>query len=284
MISSESATAKPMPNSSWAAARWISRRAAARRCRATANSAGRCRTAIEPLSFQDLSRLLPQVGINWVKVPVWFDANDPRRGDELIRFVELLGASNIDVVGIIDRPPAKPAHRHARAARHFDRRGAVAGLIDLGASLEPVMTRLSLRVRWWQLGRDDDTSFVGLPELNKRIDDLRTALFRFGQDVRMGMCWDWDSCRRVHGQRRLGLSSSLRLQPQPSREKVRRAVVDAAAELGAALDDGRAAVAGQLSAAADRIDAAICLPHDWTLADRRFRCGLVQSASSARTE
>ena len=59
----------------------------------------------EPLSFQDLSRLLPQVGINWVKVPVWFDANDPRRGDELIRFVELLGASNIDVVGIIDRPP-----------------------------------------------------------------------------------------------------------------------------------------------------------------------------------
>ena len=27
-----------------------------------------------PLSFQDLSRLLPEVGINWVKVPLWFDA------------------------------------------------------------------------------------------------------------------------------------------------------------------------------------------------------------------
>ena len=58
-----------------------------------------------PLSFHDLSRLLPQVGINWLKVPVWFDADDPRRGDELIRFVELLGASNIEVVGIIDSPP-----------------------------------------------------------------------------------------------------------------------------------------------------------------------------------
>ncbi|HEX3599943.1 MAG TPA: hypothetical protein VHU84_07355, partial [Lacipirellulaceae bacterium] len=63
--------------------------------------------ADQPLSFQDLSRLLPQVGISWAKVPVWFDASDQRRGDELIRFVELLGASNIDVVGIIDSPPNK---------------------------------------------------------------------------------------------------------------------------------------------------------------------------------
>ena len=27
----------------------------------------------QPLSYQELSRLLPQVGINWAKVPIWFD-------------------------------------------------------------------------------------------------------------------------------------------------------------------------------------------------------------------
>ena len=85
----------------------------------------------QPLSFQDLSRLLPQVGINWVKMPVWFDANDPRRGDELIRFVELLGASNIDVVGIIDRPPSKPGSCTVRAG-HVDRRCAVGGFVHVG--------------------------------------------------------------------------------------------------------------------------------------------------------
>ena len=61
------------------------------------------------------------------------------------------------------------------------------------------MTRLSLRVRWWQLGGDFDTSFAGLQELNKRIGELRTALFRFGQDVRMGMSWDWASANAHTG-------------------------------------------------------------------------------------
>ena len=55
------------------------------------------------------------------------------------------------------------------------------------------MSRLALRVRWWQLGRDGDISLIGDPQLNKRIESLRTALFRFGQDVRMGLCSDWDN-------------------------------------------------------------------------------------------
>lgn len=146
-----------------------------------------------PLSFQALSRLLPQVGISWVKVPAWFNSNDSHRADELIRFVELIGASNIEVVGVIDRPPAG-----SEIANRLGRDAAIADLLSLDPSawapaLEPVMSRLSLRVRWWQLGRDTDTSFAGDPGLNKRIDELRTQLFRFGQDVRLGMCWDWDS-------------------------------------------------------------------------------------------
>src|SRR3954447_22362428 len=144
-----------------------------------------------PLPFQELSRLLPEVGINWVKVPLWFDPNQPRRGDDIIRFVELLGASNIDVVGIIDQPPSQ-----AGATGRPRRSKSIAEVLSQdsttwAASLEPVMTRLSLRVRWWQLGGDDDTSFAGLAELNARISELRTKLFRFGQDVRMGMSWDW---------------------------------------------------------------------------------------------
>jgi hypothetical protein len=152
-----------------------------------------------PLSFQDLSRLLPEVGINWVKVPLWFDTSQPRRGDELIRFVELLGASNIDVVGIIDRPPSS-----ANSTGGPHRSKSIADVLSQdsptwAAALEPVMTRLSLRVRWWQLGGDNDTSFAGLLELNKRIGDLRTALFRFGQDVRMGMSWEWSSANSQTG-------------------------------------------------------------------------------------
>jgi len=154
-----------------------------------------------PLSFQELSRLLPQVGINWVKVPVWFDANDANRGDELIRFVEMLGASNIEVVGIIDRPPVS-TELGARVPANMP----IAELLSMdtstwSASLEPVMSRLSLRVRWWQLGREFDTSFVGLTGLSKRINELRVALFRFGQDVRMGLSRNWDATATTDSQK-----------------------------------------------------------------------------------
>ena len=152
-----------------------------------------------PLSYQQLSRLLPEVGINWVKVPLWYDANDPQRGDEIIRFVELLGASNVEVVGVIDGPPAG-----SELARHADHDVPIADLLMSDASswqpsLDPVMTRLSLRVRWWQLGRDYDNSFVGFPDLVKRIDQLRAKLYRFGQDVKLGLGWGWDSVHNVRG-------------------------------------------------------------------------------------
>jgi hypothetical protein len=154
----------------------------------------------KPLSLDHLSRLLPHVGVNWVKLPAWYDATDARRGDDLIRFVELVGASHMDVVGVIGHPPAG-----SELASRLSADAAIGDILSTESaaswspSLEPVMTRLALRVRWWQLGREFDTSFAGDPNVNKRIADLRTMLFRFGQDVRLGLCWDWESESRATG-------------------------------------------------------------------------------------
>jgi hypothetical protein len=88
-----------------------------------------------PLSFQDLSQLLP----DWdqrVKVPLWFDATV--RG-ALKSSLELW---RCDVVGIIDQPPASTT-----GADHPGRCFLVLSqdsTTPTGA-LEPVMTRLSLR-------------------------------------------------------------------------------------------------------------------------------------------
>ena len=57
--------------------------------------------------------------------------------------------------------------------------------------LDPVMTRLSLKVRWWQLGRDDDISFVGYPDLAGKIREIKGPLERFGQEIHLGMGWRW---------------------------------------------------------------------------------------------
>lgn len=157
--------------------------------------------ADDPLSFSELSELLPKVGINWAKVPVWYNAGDPQRGDTIIRFVEMLAASHIDVVGMIDRPPAD-----SDFGKHMGAGGSICEVLSADPNLwmpllDPVMSRLSMRLRYWQLGNDHDTSFVGDLHLGKRIDELRERLFRFGQEVRMGMVWAADgenqSPRRV---------------------------------------------------------------------------------------
>ncbi len=145
-----------------------------------------------PLSFRQLEELLPRVGINWVKLPIWYDQSESEKGDELIRFTDKLSGSNIEIVGVVD---------HAPISLFEDKRTAAELTIaDLMSgedpslwlpSLDAVLTRLSLRVRWWQLGTDQDTSYSNYPGLEKEIDEIRAQLFRFGQDVNLGIGWPW---------------------------------------------------------------------------------------------
>ncbi len=234
-----------------------------------------------PLSFQEMSRLLSEVGINWAKVPVWFDANDPRRGDELIRFVELLGASNIDVVGILDHPPNLQAN-----SGHPSHEISIADVLSQDSStwstaLEPVMSRLALRVRWWQLGRDYDTSLIGVPTLNKRINDLRSALFRFGQDVRMGLCADWEGADTYTGDVSWDFVQ-LALQSEPTSKKFEELLSrprQNSAQRWIVVDPPSLANFQSPPSAAD---VAICAPHGLAFCGSAFQFpAYIQSATEA---
>jgi len=145
----------------------------------------------DPLSLDDLIELLPHVGINWLKFPVWHSQQQENRSSEIMRFAERLSSRNIELVGILDRPPADEQHaygdhEHISAANIFSSDPSI-----WLRSLDPVMTRLSLRIRWWQLGGDRDTSFVGYPRLVEKIREIKSRLYRFGQEVHLGLSWHW---------------------------------------------------------------------------------------------
>ncbi|MCA9232414.1 MAG: hypothetical protein KDA57_17325 [Planctomycetales bacterium] len=146
-----------------------------------------------PLSLDHLAELLPRVGINWVKLPVWYGTTEPQRGDELIRFSEQLVADDVEVVGVLDKAPSDIDFGKAVADDI-----SIADLLsgeDPSAwlpSLDAVLTRLSLRVRWWQLGNDRDSSYSDFHHLEKELSTLRGQLFRFGQDVNLGIGWPWN--------------------------------------------------------------------------------------------
>ncbi len=147
--------------------------------------------ADKPLSFDVLADLLPKVGVHWVKMPVWYRIDDRARGEEIVRFAERTSASGIEVVGILDNPLVEDWH-----LRDPNTPSDIADLLLTDPSFwqpqfEHVMTRLSLRLRWWQLGNDWDTSFYGYSELSEKLLSVRQHLFRFGQDVKLGLGWRW---------------------------------------------------------------------------------------------
>ncbi len=148
-------------------------------------------TADEPLSFDILADLLPKVGVHWVKMPVWYPVQDRPRGEEIIRFAERTSAAGIEVIGILDNLRLDSHER-----RDPNAATDIADLLLTDPSFwqpqfEHVMTRLSLRLRWWQLGNDWDTSFYGCSDLPKKLLNIRKHLFRFGQDVKLGLGWRW---------------------------------------------------------------------------------------------
>jgi hypothetical protein len=142
----------------------------------------------QPLSLNALPGLLGQVGINWVKFPVWYDDRNKERAEDLAWFAERLNAQGIELVGMLDRPPATMRDMFGQSdllpiAEVFKEPQVWHPAID------PVMTRLSLKVRWWQLGADRDTSFVNFPGLEQKVREIRDGLNRFGSEVNLGLAW-----------------------------------------------------------------------------------------------
>ncbi|NUQ64008.1 MAG: hypothetical protein HUU20_16145 [Pirellulales bacterium] len=146
----------------------------------------------KPLGLAELGQLLAQAGINWVKLPVWYDeTTSDDDAARLIGFAERLSAQGIELVGMLHHPPAE-------LRRHYEdpKRLTAAEIFSPDPklwypSLELVMMRLATQVRWWQLGADKDTSFVDYPDLSGKLRQVKAHLDRIGQDVNLGIGWSW---------------------------------------------------------------------------------------------
>lgn len=144
-----------------------------------------------PVSLKDLVNLLEDVGIHWVKFPVWYGDDDSGRADELAWFAERMSARRINMVGMLDQPP-----REVRELFGDPNNKVPVPVASVFVepevwhpAVDPVMTRLSLKVQWWQLGGDRDTSFVNFPNLEETVGSIRKDFNRFGQQISLGIPW-----------------------------------------------------------------------------------------------
>lgn len=145
----------------------------------------------KPLSLDVLATLVCQMGLRWLKYPVWFDLKaDGETLDAWVVFSERLNAQGIEIVGILARPPVPVAKQFAAsnplAADIFAMDPA-----QWWPAVEPILLRLAPRIHWWQLGQDHDQSFVGFPRLEEKIARVKAQWELVGKDLHIGFGWDW---------------------------------------------------------------------------------------------
>ncbi len=145
-----------------------------------------------PLTLQELAELLPQAGIAWAKFPLWYDEKTSEEDiARLVAFGEHLSSLGIELIGMLHDPPPELRSRYDKGARLTAAEIFSPSPSAWSPSLEPVMMRFATQVRWWQLGNDKDTSFVGYPNLDRKIRQVKSQLDRIGLDVNLAMGWRW---------------------------------------------------------------------------------------------
>ncbi len=136
----------------------------------------------------DLLAITRESGINWVKTPVWRDAFS-LHSSESGHLLTGLRNQSIIPIGMLVNPPDKIRKKYAEQWT---------GISELFTSppivwrqdVNQVMALYSPTVTRWQLGNDQDSSFVGMPGFNDTMEQIRKELQRIGQIRQLGVRWN----------------------------------------------------------------------------------------------
>ncbi|MFH1920700.1 MAG: hypothetical protein ABIP48_12525 [Planctomycetota bacterium] len=174
----------------------------------------------KPLPLDDLIPLVGQSGIGWVKYPLWLDAEtSDEKVQELSRFSQGLTAQGIQLVGLLDDPPEALRSQFGDVRSPAEIFAGDPGLWY--PRLASGFARLGIPVRWWQLGRDTDTGFVGYPKLAEKVAQVKSQLDQLSHDVNLGFGWNWKApLPESPGQSPAWRFLSLSADPPPTQEEL----------------------------------------------------------------
>ncbi|MFG0264408.1 MAG: hypothetical protein ACF8AM_04550 [Rhodopirellula sp. JB055] len=160
------------------------------------------------LTERELAKWMQLVGVGWAKLPVWFGPEEHDHADAAALLAFRLRDLGIQPIGLLDQPPEDRLFAYQLRDKSDTR---VANLLrDESAwrpELEPLMNRMTTRIRLWQLGADEDQSFMGQSNMLETLEGISTGLQGFGQPIQTMIAWSWvdtppatvgDSWRGLH--------------------------------------------------------------------------------------
>ncbi len=141
---------------------------------------------------RELGQWLADLGVAWVKYPCWLEPDDTVGAEEIAATMTKLQESGIQTIGMLGVPPDSVIPKfELRGRRDLVASQLFRDLPTWQPLLEPIMTRLTLKVRTWQLGVDEDHSFLGRPRLRESIEQIAVGLQGFGQPIDVAISWPW---------------------------------------------------------------------------------------------
>ncbi len=144
------------------------------------------------LNYTEMEDIITQGGVQWLQYPVWRSVESAEESQQLSEFFEQLSHNRVKSVGVLDEPPQIIRRQFAS-----DWQG-VSEVFSMPTkfwkpSVESVVARNSTSIRHWQLGTNNDKSFVGLKTFDSTIKTVQSKFSEIGRDTRLGMPWKWES-------------------------------------------------------------------------------------------
>ncbi|MBI1314286.1 hypothetical protein GC176_23570 [bacterium] len=146
------------------------------------------------LSTDELAFVAGEAGINWIKLPLWKSLHD---GGELTpaetaELLEKLSDRSIAVVGMLADPPDNIRAQFARNWSGVSEIFVLPSEIWL-PTVEPVLARYGSAVDRWQLGGDNDFSFMGVSSIGRKVATVKRQFDRIGRNSQLGIQWPYPS-------------------------------------------------------------------------------------------
>ena len=147
-------------------------------------------------ALHELAELASQSGINWLKYPLWGSVSEGSAisPSQISAFFDDLSQRKITPIGLLNEPPPELRNQFARDWTGISEIFTVRTEF-WRESIEKVIARYSSHVRYWQLGQEDDESFVGMSSRNlaETIARVKSEFDRIGRDARIGVHWNWET-------------------------------------------------------------------------------------------
>ena len=119
-----------------------------------------------------------------VKIPIWFDFQDPIASKTAIERVDKVQMAGIGCVGVIASPPMALRSKFARLVPN-ETGSALEDSLLVASYLEPVMRPMCARISDFQIGWDHETEFISNPRITPALNSIKSLAGRYGQETQI---------------------------------------------------------------------------------------------------